>query len=434
MKLNEIQGAPLKAANAAGRYGLMRVGQGILHQKGKDWKEQHRTVWCSRSVNRVSETIDLYRSEARDASSMSGLNRCGCIWTCPVCAARISETRREELQFGMVKHVGRGGGAYLFNFTFPHEADEPLGELMEKFGKARQDFQKSREWGAFKRAAGNIELKRGDKVKVDVGVVNSLEVTVSLENGWHPHLHMLVFCKRGGLGVDEKRDEEGNLTSETVERLKARWVECCRKNGLGTEEKRNDMLKHGLVVRGGEKAAEYIAKFGRDEKWGASSELTRTHSKIGAAGERWGVQHFTPFQLLAWAVQRNEKGEVERDGWSIARFREYAEHFEGKRALVWSPGLKSALGVAEIDDDELAAREDKPGRVHVGTINADQLSMLLRKDALPRFLVALTEMESQEHVDAELADIGRLRDTCNGAVKVKKFIGKGFSVIHERRQ
>lgn len=421
--------ADQRAAGAAYRYELQRTAQGLLWDRNLEgWREQHRTCWCSRHLKNLTEKLKCYRNEARDGASLAGMNRCGNVWTCPVCAAKIAEPRRAELQAGMVAHVGNGGTAYLFNFTFPHDANEQLTELMEKFTKARHAFQNSREWKAFQDYAGNIQLRRKDKMVRTIGVVNSLEFTISQENGWHPHLHMLVFSKRRGLGDDEHIAPEdsdlyskGDLASETVERLKSRWVRCCRKHGLGSDEALNDMLRRGLVVRGGEKAAEYIAKFGRDEKWGASSELARAHSKIGAAGERFGIQHYTPFQLLAWAEQR--------DGWAVARFREFAKAVEGKRALVWCPDLKRALGIKDQTDEELA--EERPMQVLVGELNADQFSIIVRKRAVARFMEYLaTCADTQEHLDEFIESIKELPDKGSGTLLVPRHFSGGKSVIY----
>ena len=57
----------------------------------------------------------------------------------------------------------------------------------------------------------------------------------------------------------------------------------------------NDVLEHGLDIRGGQYAAEYIAKFGKEQKWGLSREVTMHAAKTGSDNK--GAH---PFQLLAW--------------------------------------------------------------------------------------------------------------------------------------
>lgn len=421
MKTNNNFDTDRKAAAGAARYTLLRTAQGILAKSGHDWKEQHRTCWCSRSLKRGTETVDVYRNENRDGASFAGLNRCGNLHTCPVCAAKVAELRRKQLSAAMVKHIGNGGSAYLLTFTFPHEADEPLADLLKRFDKARQAFQNSKKWKAFQAAAGNITVKRrkaGELQDVQtVGVVNSLEFTVSTENGWHPHVHMLLFSKRQAFSEGAPVNDKGDLDSELIQELQSLWVETLFKCGLGDRTKKQDMLKHALNVRGGEKAAEYIAKFGRDEKWGASSELARSHAKIGAAGEKWGVLHFTPFQLLVWAG--------EGDGWAVHRFREFSEVVEGKRAINWSAGLKDALGVADVDEEEWA-KSDQPEieQVLIGQITGEQFATLMSRKKVPAFLeYAATCANDQTDLDDYIDSIKALDKIASGAILAGRFLG-----------
>lgn len=395
------------------RYRLLRTAQSLLAKKDLDWKDQHRTCWCSRSMRHgdFCESgggfVGVFRNEARDGASLTGLNRCGNLHTCPVCAAKVGELRRKQLSAAMVKHVGNGGSAYLLTLTYPHEADMALIESMAKFDKARQRFQNSRQWKAFK--------KSGDVL----GVVNSLEFTVSQENGWHPHIHVLVFAKRKAFGEDVPINTHGDLNSYLIDDLSKLWCSILFKVGLGDNSKLQDMLQHAMNVRGGEKAAEYIAKFGRDEKWGASSELARSHAKIGSAGERWGNLHFTPFQLLAWA----EAG----DGWSVHRFREYAAAVEGKRALTWSPGLKKALGVEDIDEETWAATDDNPmpEQIQVGELTAQQFAEIMSRKQLPQFLEYVAECANdQQDLDDYIESLQELPRLASGALLIKRKTGR----------
>ena len=395
------------------RYGLLRTAQSVLAKAGQGWKDQHRTCWCSRSLRRGDlgtgdgGYVDVYRNEARDGASLTGLNRCGNLHTCPVCSAKVGELRRKQLSAAMVQHVGNGGAAYLLTFTFPHGADETLASLLAKFDKARQRFQNSKLWKAFK------------KNKRVIGVVNSLEFTVSQENGWHPHVHMLAFCDKQAFGEGAPVNKAGDLESYLIEDLSKLWCSTLFKVGLGENSKLQDMLKHALNVRGGEKAAEYIAKFGRDEKWGASSELAKSHSKVGTAGEKWGVQHFTPFQLLVWAEQK--------DGWAVHRFREYAAAVEGKKALVWSRGLKAALNVLDVDEEEWAATDDtpQPDQVLIGSLNAKQFAVILSRKYLPQFMeYAATCCDNQSHLDEYIEMLEGMDKVASGALLAKQKSGR----------
>lgn len=400
---NDPEWADRRSKQQAGRYALMRTAQGLLWKKGSEWRDQNRTCWCCRSMKREAGTVSVYRNEDGSGSSLTGLNRCGNIWTCPVCAAKVAEARRAELNAGLVSHLGNGGAAYLLTLTFPHEADHPISELLDRFAKARQSLQNSRTWGrVVKEDSGRI------------GSVASLEVTISQENGWHPHLHMLIFANANGFDEGDPINEQGDLLSPAIIELKHAWVNILLKTGLGDQKKLHHMLDHALNVRGGNQAAEYIAKYGRDERWGQSSEMTRHYTKQGSAGERDGLLHFTPFQLLTWAGNGDE--------WATRKFLEYADAIEGKRAVTWSPGLKKALGVNTDQTDEEIAADDNPmpEQIHVGDIDQEQYQTLFRHNRLPDFVryvaqSAVTQADLDEYIEA----IKTTPATHSGAVVIK---------------
>lgn len=395
--------AAAKAGAKSGRYALQRTAQGLLWKKGVEWREQHRTCWCHRHMKRESETVSVFRNVDGSGASLAGLNVCGEIWTCPVCAAKIAEERRKDLNAGMVAHVANGGAAYLLTLTFPHEADHNLFVMLERFTKARQRLQNSRTWKRVMEEAGRI------------GAVASLEFTVSQENGWHPHLHLLVFADKGGLGEGDPVNEQGDLDSPAIRELQKQWVNTLLKTGLGDGSKITHMMQHALNVRGGEKAAEYIAKFGRDEKWGMTKEITGSYAKAGAVGQRDGQMHFTPFQLLVWAGQG--------DGWAAAKFTEYAKAVAGKRALTWSPGLKKALlGTEDERTDEEIAADDamRPEQEDVGELQRDQYQDIFRRNRLPDFMRYVAEhARGQQDLDDYVESIRQLPAEFSGAVIIK---------------
>lgn len=398
----DSEAADRKSKQQAGRYALMRTAQGLLWKKNAEWRDQNRTCWCSRSLKRDTGTVSVYRNEDGSGASLTGLNRCGNIWTCPVCAAKVAETRRAELSAGLVGHLKNGGAAYLLTLTFPHEADHPIAELLERFTKARQSLQNSRSWKRIMSEAGRI------------GSVASLEVTISQEHGWHPHLHLLIFGNVQGFGEGEPANEKGDLISPAIRELKFTWTNILLKCGLGEFPKLSHMIEHALNVRGGNQAAEYIAKYGRDERWGQSSEMTRHYNKQGSAGERDGLTHFTPFQLLTWAGNGDE--------WSTRKFLEYAEAIEGKRAVTWSPGLKKSLGVNSDQTDEEIAADDSlmPEQIHVGELEQDQYQIIFRHNRLPDFIRYVANSATcQGDIDDYIQAINTLPPTHSGAVIIK---------------
>lgn len=466
MKTNENSGAEKKLAEQSSRIRLKRRAQSVLNVQGLTPKEQHRTVWCGRGFKfgdygtGDDGHVDVFRNPDRDGANFSGLLRCGNIHTCPECAVKIGELRRKQLSVASVRHCkDNGGGMYLVTLTSPHSAEfgddseARLVEWLKKFDKARDKFRNSPKWKAFRKAAGNIKIRRKNKKTnepeevLDVGVVTSLEFTISMENGWHPHLHLLVFCKKKGFGDDEKVIKEetdyyckDDVASYMIDELKQEWVNCLFKAGLGENRKLTDMMKRALNVRGGEKAAEYIAKMGREQvifvddegnktkRWTLSREMACTHAKTGAAGVHWGEQHVTPFQLLAWTAKPKNETDEERTQrkWAYFRFKDYAAAVEGKQALRWTNGLKIALGVEDVDEEKWAADDKpRPEQIHVGRICAADFSKLLKKKQEDEFLVYVaTCCDTQEHMDEFIATLDGLPDKGGGTLIVKRREGR----------
>lgn len=416
-------GTPAQAAKLrtglVQRDGLRRQAQTIMHvNDGRKHNDQHRVCWCGRHA--VSEgPLPVLRRLDGTGARIGSVKTCGSVWACPVCAAKVAEVRRRELNHAMVKHTEAGGYAYLLTFTFPHYMGQMLADLMTPFDKARKSFQNSKGW---KKVMG----KEGAANRV--GGVTSLEVTYGIGNGWHPHLHMLVFCDAGAFGEGEA-DEEGRLSSAAIDYFRGQWVTKLEKAGLVDGSNRTWATQYALDVRGGAKAAEYIAKWGHDESWGLSSELSSSHAKTGKR-DTWGTRdHYTPFQMLAMSAAG--------DNHATCAFREFVNAFDGKRMLTWSPGLKDHFGIAEMEDAEAAAEQELPlnDEHPIGVIDQGQLTTLVSRGAYGRFLAFVAEFghldNPQQLIDdwitAAAAEGGRLR---KGNILVDRLVIGDHSYWH----
>jgi hypothetical protein len=386
------------------KYALTRRAGAILFDPAKEAYEQHRTCWCHRGVANAANNVTIYRTTSGDSARMHGVTTCKSVWTCPTCSARICAVRQAELSEGMKNWIGQGGYVFLLTLTFPHENGEALSEILPAFGKATTHFKNSK---TYKRI-----LAKG----VRKGSVSSLEVTRGERSGWHPHRHDLVFCTPDAFG-DVKQGEQGRLSSRLIDELKAQWYESLRKAGLCEPHEKSDVLAHGLDVRGGQFAAEYVAKFGKEQKWGLSREVTMHAAKVGTDNK--GAH---PFQLLAWAEQG--------DGAAVEQFREYAHAFEGKRMLSWSKGLKKELTGRDETSDEEAADQVLPEEEVAGRIDGEALSVLQSRRLLPNFLAFVAAYCSdpdcaQAIIDEYLAFARAMPKVARGTVKMKMW-QRGF--------
>jgi pyrimidine deaminase RibD-like protein len=315
-----------------------RVQRFILQSVSRKLLPESRTNNCLR-VRQGSKQIQVHQSVQRGTACYSGLQTCGSVWACPVCAAKIAERRRAEIIAAMAAHNAAGGCVHMLTLTAPHQRGDDLAELLSSQAKALNSFWNDRQVKA-------VLLEMGT-----VGQIRALEVThgrlSAHDNGWHPHYHILLF---NGLEPHLMRFKtllEEEMTGWML-RLYAVWARVCVKAGLGEPS-----LKHGLKLDDGSRAAKYVSK------WGLEDEMTKGHTKKALHGE-------TPFDLLR-AVLNDEK-----DRQAAALFIEFARVFKGKRQLHWSRGLKARYAIGEKNDDELAQEKEDDLAVLLGTINVDQ--------------------------------------------------------------
>lgn len=279
--------------------------------------------------------VQVWKSLEHKTTHYKGLQTCGSVWVCPVCASKIAERRRSEIVQAMSAHHAADGCVNMLTLTAPHQVHDNLVDLLAKQAKALNRFWNDRLVKAVFVEMGNI------------GQIRALEPThgrLSLQNnGWHPHYHVLLFQ---GVGVDLELFDHPQMTDWQV-RLYLQWAIACTAAGLGMPS-----YEHGLKLHHGDQAAHYVSK------WGLEDEMTKGHTKKARYGE-------TPFDLLrAVQADRNDKQ-------AAALFIEYAKAFKGKRQLHWSKGLKKRYAVTEKTDDVLAAETDDKARL-LGMLTTDQ--------------------------------------------------------------
>jgi len=311
-----------------------RVQRFILQAVARKFLPKSRTDKCLR-LRQKGKQVEVWKSHEFKTASFAGLQTCGSVWACPVCAAKIAERRRGEIVAAMAAHKAAEGTVTLLTLTAPHQRTDNLGDLLAKQAKALNRFWADRSAKAVFKEMGII------------GQIRALEVTHGRKseqnNGWHPHYHILQF---GGVGVDLALFEPIQMRDWQV-RLYLVWAQACKRAGLGEPS-----LAHGLKLDDGSKAAKYVSK------WGLEDEMTKGHTKKASHGE-------TPFDFLrSYLADPNDKQ-------AGALFKEFAETFKGKRQLHWSKGLKKRYAIGELTDEELSEQMEDEARL-LGQITLPQ--------------------------------------------------------------
>ena len=298
-----------------------------LQKKASSLLPGERVGACCRELGYGQEMVQIQAGvvDGRRKARFTGLMRCDSVWGCIICAARICYGRQLELQQGVEIHEARGRSAFLLSLTMQHKASERIDDTLDEFKKSVKTLKQSRAWRSL-----NENL---------VGHVSALEVTRGTTNGFHPHMHILLFCEPpmitprgvqiGGFGLEPPK----SLTRE----LTKAWLKALKKNG------RKALEGVGLDLRGKKAGKNFAASY--VAKWGMDSELARGDKKRGSGCS------MTPFELLAAACLEELTSE-ERDAFGRL-FQSYYYAFKGRKQLTWSPGLKKKLLIEEVEDSEI---------------------------------------------------------------------------------
>lgn len=267
--------------------------------------QQHAQIWHSLAINKAH---------------YKGLQCCGSVWDCPVCAARITTYRAAEMAAVTALHRAAGGDSAFLTLTFPHYHSDVLAEVFPRVAKALRSFMNTR---AVQRLLDEAGL---------VGWIRCLEVTHGV-NGWHPHFHIVLLWRPG---VD--------LARARIE-LFLVWQRVCIAAGLPAP-----LWPYGLALEGVDSVNQgleaYMAKSlggtgGDDRKpWSIELEMTKGPVKRGKRGSR------TPRDLLLGVSQGVDADRV--------LFREYSEALHGRQQIKYSRGLKELYGVLAVEDSEIA--------------------------------------------------------------------------------
>ena len=294
------------------RYALQEVARSILREmteRNGKMTYVHQVRNCLRAKITKKKGVTLFYNVEREQANFGNLQRCYSVWNCPICSMTITEGRRTELKKGLSNWIDLGGHAYLVTFTNSHHKGDDLGQLLQGQKKA------------FKKFWEKTKVVKMLKCLGYQGRIVATEVTWGQDNGWHPHYHMIFF-------FDHEIDAKGLQSYLALE-----WKDACIKAGLKAPD-----LIHGVDVRNGTYAAQYVSK------WGLEEEVTKGHLKKGLNGS------LTPFDLLRGASTNNHFKTL---------FKQFADVFKGKQQLVWSKGLKDLLGIKQVTDEELIEETEK---------------------------------------------------------------------------
>lgn len=349
---NKVSGEDENAGNQriVNRYRLLETARRLA---------PGRTKSCLQTMIRPDrELVQIHKRKDTGKVSLRGVMACGSVWGCPCCAPKIGARRADEVTRAAKAAQEQGLSVYMAALTIPHDRFQDGKALREGVAMAFKKLQQGRAWKT---------MKDGHQM---AGMIRSLEVTHG-QNGWHPHLHLLVMFEPG----------VGEAQAETFGRqFYGRWIDVVKKAGFGTPSR--DLWKFERCRKVSD-AAGYVAKW--------AMELTLGSLKKSKNGNR------SPWELLRDA----EAG----DDVAAMLFRRYAEDFRGARQLTWSQGLKKRFLDDEDVTDEDAANADEPETENVITIHRGAWVQIAWRGLISTVMIA-AEKGGREAVEIILRTYG----------------------------
>jgi hypothetical protein len=290
-----------------------------------------------------SSTVSVGKSES-GCCKFGGLNYCGSIWLCPVCAPMVAPSRVAEIKHAMGENAKSGGQSAFITFTQPHYLTNSLLELIKIQATALSKMKSTRQYKELVAKYGFI------------GEIRAFEITYG-SNGWHPHIHAVYLFDNITINKNIK---------EFTSKLSGLWATWVLKSGG-----RLPSDAHGVDVRlpkrgDTEEIASYMGKWGE--------ELTMSHTKETKNGS------YTPFQLI-------EKLMSNYDYKILSLIKEYAEATKGRARLFWSRGLKDHFDILEFSDEAVASL---PAKTHLFDISWNDYK-IVRKVRLAGDVLDLSE-------------------------------------------
>lgn len=243
---------------------------------------------------------------------MSGLEHCASPWCCPVCTPVIRARRARDLRDTIRYWQEDPAHSLAFvTLTIPHGPGDGLADMIALVGPA---------WS---RLAGSQRWRRLREKKGIRHYVRSMEITWSPGNGWHVHLHLLLY-------LDQAHDSR-----ELQESLRDLWA---RNVHALAPERRPPSKRHGVLVEtAGQTDADglagYLAK--SPDRRDLASEMTRADRKHGRKTS------LAPFQFLDRPVIEGFGKERAERLWC-----EYVDATWRHRTITWSRHLRAEAGLA----------------------------------------------------------------------------------------
>jgi hypothetical protein len=292
-------------------YNIREIGKGILTKsefENKHKKPRHQ--FCGFATH--ERHVKIVKANKGKFMYKGGAS-CSAIWRCPICSMKILKGRAKELYSltsAHLKHCKKNELGFL-TLTVKHSRKDALKDTLEKLLQSWVKVQNQRFFTTIKKDGHFL------------GQIKALEITHTKANGWHPHLHIILFWQ----------DLNEHQIRENQQQILNSW---CRYT-KGSIDAQNEKIVYNTDV------SEYVTK------WDSIQELTNDFSK--------NANGMKPFQLLNNIYENKMLYDYKSLNVSNKRckamFAEYIEATKGKHRIGISRVLNALYKVESKTDEQL---------------------------------------------------------------------------------
>lgn len=340
-------------------------------------------LWTASSLQRVSHCGRVPVSNAghvslrlRDSmAGYSGLQHCGSVWACPVCASRILVHRALEIGTVLGEAIRAGHALGFVTLTMRHHRGQNLADLWDAAGRGWRRAITGRGW-----------VSASEMVD---GWVRVWEVTEG-RNGWHVHVHLVLVLAEG---------TDAGALDAVASGMYERWGRGLVAAGLDAPKRVGQDWHLATGDRAASDLADYLAKSVSvvdSEDLAAGLGLELTHGMAGRARE--GLATRPVWSMLD---EMAETGDL--TGW-----REWEKASKGKRQVGWSVGLRErfAPSLDEQTDDQIVAQEVGDETDDIAFWTAEEWAEFVAHPTHPTTLLNTAEVYGREQAQLALLSWG----------------------------
>ena len=322
--------------NIIDRFKNQRISQKIHFKKRDKGSKPARVENCFRLKVKRASNVVLRKKETAEKAHYSGLQTCGSVWSCPVCASIISERRKQFLQnaINVWREKDSCNTVVMITITTPHYIFQSLKDVLDLQDKAIRIMKKQPQRGRYK-----VWRTIMDEL-CSIGSYTGREITYG-QNGWHPHRHECHFAVRASIEQLKKyRDDivmafsiAFQKAGGTISDMKAFYRRSVQIDQITDDD-------------GFDRISSYITKV-EGKSWTLAQEATKGIVKTAKNG------NITPFGMLDAIRFKDEKSSLYE-----SKFYEYAKTMHGKKQFFPTHGLNAFFGLNWLTDAELIQEND----------------------------------------------------------------------------